>query len=188
MLPLVPQALVDYSGTHRCQEHTIETKVEFPFRLSIGSSFIRQKPYEVTNIHIPHPTRLHFHPHPTSFHLHFGPRRQTKINHFSFSLQIAVNVRSISALDTAAVQRARARQQYSTAARLKVTAGTASLRKSIHFTFHIDAIVIAFHTQSNELTFVRLRILLFVLFCGFLLCHACILMKFLCRRTSGPTR
>lgn len=39
------------------------------------------------------------------------------------------NVRSISALDTAAVQRARARQQYSTMARLKVTAGTASLRK-----------------------------------------------------------
>lgn len=42
------------------------------------------------------------------------------------------NVRSISALDTAAVQRARARQQYSTMARLKVTAGTASLRM-LHF-------------------------------------------------------
>lgn len=39
------------------------------------------------------------------------------------------NVRSVSALDTAAVQRARARQQYSTMARLKVTAGTASLRE-----------------------------------------------------------
>lgn len=37
----------------------------------------------------------------------------------------------MSALDTAAVQRARARQQYSTLARLKVTAGTASLRKYI---------------------------------------------------------
>lgn len=35
----------------------------------------------------------------------------------------------MSALDTAAVQRARARQQYSTMARMKVTAGTASLRK-----------------------------------------------------------
>lgn len=42
---------------------------------------------------------------------------------------IAGSIRSVSALDTAAVQRARARQQYSTMARLKVTAGTASLRK-----------------------------------------------------------
>ncbi|XP_031628993.1 CLIP-associating protein isoform X3 [Contarinia nasturtii] len=40
-------------------------------------------------------------------------------------------VRSISALDTAAVQRARARQQYSTMARLKVTPGTASLQGQI---------------------------------------------------------
>ncbi|XP_055308812.1 CLIP-associating protein isoform X8 [Sitodiplosis mosellana] len=40
------------------------------------------------------------------------------------------NVRSISALDTAAVQRARARQQYSTIARMKVTAGTASLPRA----------------------------------------------------------
>lgn len=39
------------------------------------------------------------------------------------------NLRSISALDSAAVQRARARQQYSSAARMKVTAGPASLRK-----------------------------------------------------------
>lgn len=39
------------------------------------------------------------------------------------------NVRSISALDTAAVQRAKARQQYATMARMKVTPGTASLRK-----------------------------------------------------------
>lgn len=46
---------------------------------------------------------------------------------------ISGNVRSISALDTAAVQRARARQQYSTMARLKVTAGTASLRKCLSF-------------------------------------------------------
>lgn len=37
--------------------------------------------------------------------------------------------RSISAVDTAAVQRARARAQYSNMARMKVTAGTASLRK-----------------------------------------------------------
>ncbi|XP_055308767.1 CLIP-associating protein isoform X4 [Sitodiplosis mosellana] len=41
------------------------------------------------------------------------------------------NVRSISALDTAAVQRARARQQYSTIARMKVTAGTASLQGQV---------------------------------------------------------
>lgn len=40
--------------------------------------------------------------------------------------------RSISAVDTAAVQRARARAQYSNMARMKVTPGTASLRKS-HF-------------------------------------------------------
>lgn len=47
------------------------------------------------------------------------------------------NVRSVSALDTAAVQRARARQQYSTMARLKVTSGTASLRKFIAYVFLI---------------------------------------------------
>lgn len=44
-------------------------------------------------------------------------------------LIIIGNVRSVSALDTAAVQRAKARQQYATMARLKVTPGTTSLRK-----------------------------------------------------------
>lgn len=41
--------------------------------------------------------------------------------------------RSISAVDTAAAQRARARAQYSNLARLKVTSGTASLRKFVYF-------------------------------------------------------
>lgn len=39
--------------------------------------------------------------------------------------------RSISAVDTAAAQRARVRAQYSNLARLKVTSGTASLREYI---------------------------------------------------------
>lgn len=49
--------------------------------------------------------------------------------HLLFVFNRIGNIRSISALDSAAVQRARARQQYSMTARLKVTAGTASLRK-----------------------------------------------------------
>lgn len=50
---------------------------------------------------------------------------------FSF----AAGFRSISAVDTAAAQRARARAQYSNLARLKVTSGTASLRKLQLFFF-----------------------------------------------------
>lgn len=46
--------------------------------------------------------------------------------------------RSISAVDTAAVQRARARAQYSNMARLKVTAGTASLRKFFVLNCFVD--------------------------------------------------
>uniref|UniRef100_A0A1B0CRV3 CLASP N-terminal domain-containing protein n=1 Tax=Lutzomyia longipalpis TaxID=7200 RepID=A0A1B0CRV3_LUTLO len=41
----------------------------------------------------------------------------------------SANFRSVSAVDTQAAQRARARAQYSSLARLKVTSGTASLRK-----------------------------------------------------------
>lgn len=51
------------------------------------------------------------------------------INNFVYFLK--AGFRSISAVDTAAVQRARARAQYSNMARMKVTAGTASLRKCI---------------------------------------------------------
>lgn len=54
--------------------------------------------------------------------------------HFLISLKnslsnIAAGFRSVSAVDTAAAQRARARAQYSNLARMKVTSGTASLRK-----------------------------------------------------------
>lgn len=54
--------------------------------------------------------------------------------HFLISIKnslsnIAAGFRSVSAVDTAAAQRARARAQYSNLARMKVTSGTASLRK-----------------------------------------------------------
>jgi hypothetical protein len=45
------------------------------------------------------------------------------------SLNKTAGFRSVSAVDTAAAQRARARAQYSNLARMKVTSGAASLRK-----------------------------------------------------------
>lgn len=52
-------------------------------------------------------------------------------------LFVAAGFRSVSAVDTAAAQRARARAQYSNLARLKVTSGTASLRKLSFFNLHL---------------------------------------------------
>lgn len=50
-------------------------------------------------------------------------------------IMFSAGIRSVSAVDTAAAQRARARAQYSNLARLKVTSGTASLRKFFFLVF-----------------------------------------------------
>lgn len=76
-------------------------------------------------------------------------------------IHILVGCRSISALDSAAVQRAKARQQYSTLARMKVTAGTASLRKStyyLHFFFLHSHICV----QIIDIMMVEIRYSLFI--------------------------
>lgn len=50
-----------------------------------------------------------------------------------FPLTNAANFRSVSAVDSNAAQRARARAQYANMNRLKMTPGTASLRKYSSF-------------------------------------------------------
>lgn len=161
----------------------LATKVEFLFRLFIGNSFMRRKPLEVTNTNI-HQNRMHFHPFIYTSPTSFGASSLLRPKLFLIFIYLSpktVNVRSISALDAAAVQRARARQQYSTMARMKVTAGTASLRKLTNR----DSILSAFH-ESNELTFVRLQILL-LLFVLFVVC-ACILLNFSVQKDKRPNK